>query len=90
MGCPVVTYVDENVMSRLYPWHPLLSADTEETIAEHLTVLYRDPTRRREIGQKGREWIQEFHSEESASAIYIKNLTQLCEDLSQDRSPLLK
>jgi glycosyltransferase involved in cell wall biosynthesis len=90
VGCPVVTYVDENVMSRLYPWHPLLSADTEEKIAEHLTVLYRDPTRRREIGQKGREWIQEFHSEESASAIYIKNLTQLCEDLTRDRSLLLK
>jgi len=74
---PVINYIDESVMGRLYPWHPILSANTEEGITHHLMSLCFDDQYKRNIGQKGREWVETFHSEQSASTIYIKHITEL-------------
>jgi glycosyltransferase involved in cell wall biosynthesis len=82
---PVITYIDEKVMGRIYPWHPILSAKTEEEIADHLVSLYRDEILKREIGQRGRTWIEEFHSEEGTSPVYVRRITQLCDRLTSER-----
>jgi glycosyltransferase involved in cell wall biosynthesis len=82
---PVVTYVDENVVSKLYPWHPILSANTEEGIADHLMRLYTDPEYKKEVGCKGREWIEEFHSGKKVSAIYVKKIMELCDRFASGR-----
>ena len=79
---PVVTHIDENVMSRLYPWHPILSANTEEGIANHLMNLCLDEKYKHHIGQKGREWIRAFHSIESCSSVYVKRISELCDRLA--------
>jgi glycosyltransferase involved in cell wall biosynthesis len=79
---PVISYIDEKVMGKLYPWHPILSANTEEGIADHLMRLYYDPKYKGEIGYKGREWIEEFHSEKKASTIYVKQIMGLCDRIA--------
>jgi glycosyltransferase involved in cell wall biosynthesis len=85
IGRPVITYIDEKVMGRIYPWHPILSARTEEEIAGHLMSLYRDEKFKREIGGRGRIWIEEFHSEEGTSPVYVRQITQLCDRLTSER-----
>jgi glycosyltransferase involved in cell wall biosynthesis len=78
---PVVTYIDENVMKRLYPWHPILSARTEEEIANHFMALYHDEKLKKEIGKRGRAWVEAFHSEEGTGPVYVRQITQFCERL---------
>lgn len=60
--CPVLTYVDEEAMRKMYPWHPFVNARTPSEIAERLAELFQDADARRRIGQRGREWVDEFHS----------------------------
>ena len=81
MSRPVLSYIDEKVMGRLYPWHPILSSNTEEGIVEYLMHLYHDRKYRKEVGCKGREWIETFHSEKIVSTIYVRRMTEICERL---------
>jgi len=74
MERPVVTYLDEAAMRVLYPWHPMLSASTEDELVELLTRLHGAPELRRDIGRRGRDWIEEFHREEAAAARYVRNV----------------
>jgi glycosyltransferase involved in cell wall biosynthesis len=67
---PVVQYIDEDVMTRLYPWHPIVSARTPQDVAEALERLFVDPDARRSLGARGREWIEEFHSYDAAAQRY--------------------
>jgi glycosyltransferase involved in cell wall biosynthesis len=82
MSRPVISYIDEEVMGKLYPWHPILSANTEEGIADHLMALYDDPKYKWEVGCKGREWIEEFHSGKKTSALYVKQIMGLCDRIA--------
>jgi glycosyltransferase involved in cell wall biosynthesis len=75
--CPVVTYVDERMMSQLYPWHPLFSARSPDAVAQALETLYRDPTKRGEKAEAGRKWVEEFHSEEAAARAYASHIRGL-------------
>lgn len=79
MGKPVLCYVSEPVMKQLYPWHPILSPETPDEIAKTLGELYRDPDRRKALGQRGREWAVEFHSIENVGAKYVAEVTKLAE-----------
>jgi glycosyltransferase involved in cell wall biosynthesis len=71
---PVINYLDEEAMNILYPWHPILSCNTAESIANTLYKLYSDENFKLETGKKSRKWIEEFHSSEKAAEIYIRNL----------------
>lgn len=71
VGKPVISYVDEGVMSKLYPWHPFLSSNSREGLTEIITRLYRDNEFKIKQGNLGRKWIEEFHSPESASKRYV-------------------
>lgn len=72
VGKPVLCYVDDSVMATLYPWHPLLSSNTREGLFNILATLYQDPMYRKAQGLKGRNWIELFHSKESASRLYVE------------------
>ena len=74
LGIPVVSYIDDNPMKALYPWHPVLSARTEAEIRDWLVKLYLDPAWRRQIAQLGRAWIEEFHSESKVAERYVRNV----------------
>jgi glycosyltransferase involved in cell wall biosynthesis len=71
VGKPVISYVDEEVMKKLYAWHPFLSSNTREGLAEIILRLYQDSSFKNSQGVLGRKWIEEFHSPESASKIYV-------------------
>lgn len=77
MGKPVLCYLDEPVMSTLYPWHPILTPRTPDEIAECLTQLYRDPDKRARLGQRGRRWAEEFHSIHHAAPRYAAQIESL-------------
>lgn len=72
---PVISHIDETVMSRMYPWHPVLSTDTPEGVAAFLCQLAADPVARAEIGRRGREWILEFHSHAAVAPRYVDAFT---------------
>lgn len=67
---PVLSYVDAETMTRMYPWHPLLSDNTVAGNAELLTRLYTDPEWRRETGREGRVFVEEFHSYAASAAVF--------------------
>lgn len=82
---PVISYVDEAVMDQLYPWHPILSPRTADEVGNHLALLYTQPSYRSAVGQKGREWIEQFHAPQSASQLYVEQICQLAERLGLPR-----
>lgn len=59
---PVLCYVDENVMGELYPWHPFISSLDIDEIVQRVLGLMSNPDKAREIGAKGRTWVEIFHS----------------------------
>lgn len=59
---PVLTYVDEGAMARMYPWHPFVNAHTPGEIADALGRLHASPAERAAIGSRGRAWVAEFHA----------------------------
>jgi glycosyltransferase involved in cell wall biosynthesis len=78
---PLISYIDEQVMQRLYPWHPILSAKSPDEIARHLMDLYTNTEYKSKIGNQGRQWIEEFHSTHNASKIYVKRIKEVAERL---------
>lgn len=77
IGKPVLSFVDEIVMQKLYPWHPFLSSNTEKGNAELLKKLYHDRDFAKQQGTLGRKWIEEFHSEDSASKKYVDQFQKI-------------
>lgn len=77
MAKPVISYVDETVVRKLYPWHPLLSANTGTGVAAFLGRLYQDAEFRATCGSLSRTWVEAFHSPKAAAAIYAKSLNLL-------------
>jgi len=64
MAKPVLGYVDETAMSRLYPearTHPFVSSREPVQIANNLERLWLDPHERERIGAEGRQWVVEHH-----------------------------
>lgn len=59
---PVLCYVDEIVMKKLYPWHPFISSLDVEDIVKRVLDLKINPDKELKIGSQGRIWIESFHS----------------------------
>lgn len=76
-GRPVLSYVDERAMKRMYPWHPILSSNEVTGNAELLLRLYRDVAFRRDVGERGRRWVDEFHAPEPAARVYACRIREL-------------
>ena len=76
-GKPVLCYVDADVMKQLYPWNPILSPRTPAEIATTLAELWRDPSARRALGDRGRAWAVEFHSIANVGAKYVREVAEL-------------
>jgi glycosyltransferase involved in cell wall biosynthesis len=74
---PVLTYIDDAVMRRLYPSHPMLSADTPDAIAGVLDRLSSDPAAAARAGREGRIWVETYHSEATASRLYAEHITSM-------------
>jgi glycosyltransferase involved in cell wall biosynthesis len=77
MEKPVLCYLDESVMKQLYPWHPILAPGSADEIAACLTTLWRRPEERQRLGERGREWVVEFHSTQRAGSQYVKQVQQI-------------
>ncbi len=60
---PLLCYVDEDIMSQLYPWHPIVTAREPAEILAALGRLADDPQERQRLGMRGRR-VQDFHSHE--------------------------
>ena len=71
---PTLCYVEEDVMKKLYPWHPILSAKEPEMIAEIIAKIYFDKAKALELGMQSRMWIEQFHSFTSGIQLYTENL----------------
>jgi glycosyltransferase involved in cell wall biosynthesis len=76
-GRPVMCYLDEEVMKQLYPWHPIISVNTAETIAEEIAKLYFDNNYAQQKANESRAWAEEFHSQENAGWVYAAQLKSL-------------
>lgn len=79
-GKPVLCYVDNQIMDRLYPWNPIISAGTEEQIVDCLIRLYENKDGLADRGRKGVEWIKKFHSIEGIQEKYLQALLNSIED----------
>ncbi len=83
MACskPTLCYVDEEVMKQLYPWHPILSSNDPEVIADIIYKYYQDRDAALKHGILSRKWVEEFHSIENGTKIYIRNLKNDLSDI---------
>ena len=84
VGIPVVSFIDEVAMGMMYPEHPIQNAQTESEIGALLERLVRDPAYRQDCGQRGRRWIETYHSDGAAGAVYARHFKQLANRLGHD------
>jgi glycosyltransferase involved in cell wall biosynthesis len=80
-GKPVLCYVNEEVMTKLYPWHPIISVKQPEAIAERIAELYFNPEKAKLLGESSRKWATEFHSIKEGTRIYINNFKRDLRDI---------
>lgn len=80
-GRPVLCHVDEAVMERLYPWHPIQNAEDEVQVGQRLVDLAASPSRRHEVGVRSRRWIEEFHGPEAVADRYVSEFRRLAVEL---------
>lgn len=74
---PTMCYIDEIGMKKMYPWHPVISTDTPEGIAEEIAKLYFDKAYTKQKGEESRRWAVEFHSHENAGKIYAEQIQKI-------------
>jgi glycosyltransferase involved in cell wall biosynthesis len=78
---PTMCYIDETGMKKMYPWHPIISTNTPEGIAEKIAKLYFDKEYARQKGEVGRKWAVEFHSHENAGKVYAEQIQKILADI---------
>ena len=76
-GRPVFNFVDESAMSILYPWHPIISSNNAQRIAVEIEYLVSNEQAYKELCERSRGWIEEFHSISSAKQKYSENFRQI-------------
>ncbi|RLI19418.1 hypothetical protein DRO49_00540 [Candidatus Bathyarchaeota archaeon] len=59
MGKPVLSYVREDI-KKYYPTLPILNTNPD-TIYDNLKLLIENPKLRKELGEKGRKYVEEVH-----------------------------
>lgn len=74
---PIMCYLDEVVMYKMYPWHPVISVNTADGIATEIGKLYFDKSYARQKASDSRRWAEEFHSSEKAGKAYAMQIRQL-------------
>lgn len=74
---PVLSFVDEVAMRKIYPWHPFLSSNTVSGNSFLMTKVYFDKSFSKAQGDLGRKWALEFHSLENAGRIYLREFDKL-------------
>ncbi len=74
---PIMCYIDQEAMQELYPWHPIISVNTPETVAAEIAKLYFDKNYSIHKGAEGRKWAVEFHGSENAGKKYAKELIRV-------------
>jgi len=81
---PTFSYVDENAMNQLYPWHPIISSKDPDEIADKLAHFYFNPQLAAEAGKRSRDWVIQFHSQKNGSKIYLENFRKDFENLTNE------
>lgn len=76
---PVMCYLKEDVMQQLYSWHPIISVNTPDTIADEFAKYYFNPELIESKGNESRRWAEEFHSQEAAGKKYASQIKDLLE-----------
>ncbi|MEI2738958.1 MAG: glycosyltransferase [Chitinophagaceae bacterium] len=74
---PIMCYVDETIMKQLYPWHPIISVNTPDKIADEIAKLYFDNEHPKRVALESRRWAEEFHSQENAGKKYAEQIERL-------------
>ena len=76
-GVNVLCYVDQNAMSKIYPWHPIHSVHSRHEIQQSLTRLLLDQDFKNEHAARGPAWVTEFHSQDAVEARYVRSMRTL-------------
>ena len=74
---PVLSYVDDDAMRKIYEWHPFLSSNTEGGNAAFIETCYFDKEFSTRQGELGRKWVLQYHSQESAGTVYVREFERL-------------
>jgi glycosyltransferase involved in cell wall biosynthesis len=74
---PVLSYVDEEAMKKIYRWHPFLSSNSIKGNAAFIKRCYFDKDFAAAQGALGRRWALEYHSYENACRSYARELERL-------------
>jgi hypothetical protein len=77
LGINVISYVDDNVMKKMYPWHPILSSKIPKEIAKLLFKLYSDKRFKETNAARGPKWIEQFHKGENVKQLYKRKLLEV-------------
>lgn len=67
---PVFTYVKNENLHKSYLWHPFISSNDENILAQKLFELATSPQKLEHYGVRGRQWVQEYHSSEPIKVAY--------------------
>lgn len=81
MGRPVVSHLDQQVMGRMYPWHPVLEAQSPDEVADRFEALAGDPDVHRQVGERSRQWALEFHAPARVTERYVQAFRTLASEL---------
>lgn len=79
MSCsrPVINYVNESVMLDMYGEHPMISSSFPEIISNCLESLIIDEEKKNQLGQRSRNWVEQFHSEQAISKQFKRVVSQI-------------
>ncbi|MCC6338268.1 MAG: hypothetical protein IT380_30275 [Myxococcales bacterium] len=81
VGTTLISHFDERVVSKMYPWHPFVSAREPGEIAAALERLFRSPEERARRGADGKRWFASFHSPAGAGRVYVDRFVELARRL---------
>ncbi len=72
VGCPIITYLDEEMLLRQYPQcPPVLNCATVEDIIAAVRSLLDQPEKRRKLSADSRSWMKHYHSKAKTLDIQI-------------------
>ncbi len=76
-GKPVVCYLKPSLVAAYPPENPIVNA-TQETLPDVLAALIEDGPRRRELGQRGRAYVEKHHDARKVAAQLLEIYEELC------------
>lgn len=76
-GINTLTYIDNDIVNKMYPWHPVLVSKEPKEMSNILEKLYYDPEFKKTNAAKGPDWVQKFHTGEYVKNKYKKRLLEI-------------